>query len=297
VAAGLHKLDWTLETASRDSSSAATSSSSSGGGGGGRMSAGQQLAQCRSKLQDLQLRGDAWTQDDVGAAAALRQLTGLTSFGLHCVRAPVSTTAMELGSWPSQPPLQHLKQLRSLAVPVELLTTQQPWLGGLVHLTRLQLQLAVGWCKRAAGGGWVPQDVFGGAQGKVQANLVSCWPGLKVLAVHFDLLYGPRGRQQDVQPVVPAVQAWLREQLPGVQLVLTWRADRDRSQEPHIHLGKYYRDRSPQYTADRGSSQDAMASLMADSLDVPLHMAMYSDESEDDLDDLFDKYLDLVMNK
>jgi hypothetical protein len=225
VAVGLHKLNWNLEdSGSHDSDSSSSSSSSSTG-----RTAGQQLAQCSTKLQDLQLRGAAWTQVAVGAAAALRQLTGLTSFGLHCMRQP-GAPAMDLGCWPSRAPLQHLKQLCNLAVPVELLATEQPWLGGLSHLTRLRL--AVEWSKKIAAGLWGPQEVFGAAQGKIQANLVSCWPGLKVVEVDIFLLYPFFGGGKDgADTIVPAVEGWLKRQLPGVSLVLTWRHNTDVSRD------------------------------------------------------------------
>jgi hypothetical protein len=243
VAAGLQQLDWTLDG----------SSSSSRGG----RTPGQQLAQCSSsKLVDLQLRGAAWTQEAAGAAEALRQLTGLTSFGLHCMRK-ASAPAVRLGTWPSQPPLAHLKQLRSLAVPVELLGTEQPWLGGLPHLTRLHM--AVEWSSETAAGAWGPGEVFGWGQASILANLHSCWPTLKVLEVHIALLYV--GRVTGALPVVAAVEGWLKQQLPGVYVVLTWRADHD-------------------------VSQHYMAAMLADS------MHLCSDDSDvlDELDTLADDY-------
>jgi hypothetical protein len=207
VAAGLRRLDWTLGKGIeiRDS-----------------VAAGQQLAKCSGKLQDLQLRGQAWADDlaAVAVAGALRQLTGLTAFGLHCVPSPKS--AISLTAWRSQLPMQHLKQLRSLALPMELLAAAHGWLGGLEHLSRLHM--TVGWARPADGDTWGPEQVFGAHEARLLANLRSC-SSLGVFEAHVVLTNVKGGFLVEGLPVVPAVKAWLKRQLPGVYTLLTWGTD------------------------------------------------------------------------
>jgi hypothetical protein len=268
VAAGLQRLEWGLYdnsnsklrpanssmagqelakcsssgSGSGGGSSSGSSSSSSGGGDGGscsgsRSSSGNSASSSSrggcgssssSKLRELKLVGDAWTRPSAAAGEALRHLTGLTSFAFGSKRRP-GAAANDWGTWSSQPPMQHLKQLRSLALPVELLATEQLWLGGLGHLTRLRLE--VEWSGVTATGTWRPEQVLGSDQAKVLANLRSCSTTLKVMEVDLLLLYPEGMSREEALPVVPAVKAWFKRQVPGVYLVFTWHADMDMDEE------------------------------------------------------------------
>jgi hypothetical protein len=220
-------------TSSSSGTNTTSSSSSSTGEGTSNTHTSTSSSSSSSKLKELRLVGEAWTRDAAGTAEALQQLTGLTSLGFSCQRVPGSA-AIDYSAWPSQPPMQHLKQLRRLAVPVELLATEEPWLGGLGHLT--QLQLAVEWSEKTAAGTWGPEQVFGADQAKVLANLHSCSSTLKVVEVELVMFYPQDKTRVEVLPVVPAVRAWFKRQLPGVYTVLTWRCEMDMDEEEMFQM-------------------------------------------------------------
>jgi hypothetical protein len=130
VAAGLCQLDWTLEPdvlgRTRRARGRSTDSSSSGSGSGSDFSSSSSnsdsyndvdlLAGCSSvTLRDLQLRGQGWVPQRA-AAAAVQQLTGLTSFGLHAAAGePLQGLEPGPSPWLSLLPMQGLRQLRRLS--------------------------------------------------------------------------------------------------------------------------------------------------------------------------------------
>lgn len=174
------------------------------------------MAHCSSsKLRHLQLRGSTWLED-AAAAAAVQRLTALTAFGLHAVRRGEAARS-DMAPWRALLPMARLQQLRRLELPAPLLATPGAWLGALPHLT--SLRLAVQWPDP-----WQVEEVFGGREGtrQVVSNLRSCRGRLVVLEVDLTLWHND-GDPPVAEALVPGVRALLRQELPRVRLLVTWK--------------------------------------------------------------------------